>query len=132
MKILLTLLCLGVLVGCTTSRKQPIDVSREKDLGQFVGKTVVVRGKVTNTKCPYINGIDMWELERLRGEVVEATGLLESWTVTTEDIRKKEEEFGGPFAHRGPGTFFRLKNMKYRLIAEQTPAGDHLKAPPEE
>ncbi len=131
MKRLLTLFCLGVLVGCTTSPKQSIDVSREKNLGQFVGRMVVVRGKVTNTKCPYINGIDMWELERLRGKVVEATGLLESWTVTTEDIRKKEEKFG-IFQHRGPGIFFRLKNMKYRLIAEQTPAGDRQKAPPEE
>ncbi|KKL04882.1 hypothetical protein LCGC14_2611610 [marine sediment metagenome] len=68
--------CLGVLVGCTTSPKQSIDVSREKNLGQFVGRMVVVRGKVTNTKCPYINGIDMWELERLRGKVVEATGAM--------------------------------------------------------
>ena len=122
MKILLATLCVIGLVGCTTVSVEQADVSDVKDLCPFVGQMIVVRGRVTNTRCPYVNGIDVWELYAHRGKIVEATGLLKSRTVTREDIRNREKELGGPYANRGPGTFFSLKNVRYKVIAETDPA----------
>ncbi|MEJ6570543.1 MAG: hypothetical protein QNL01_12220 [Akkermansiaceae bacterium] len=103
-------------IGDTTGTREKIDISDSDNLDSYVGRFVVVRGVVTQTKCPYIHGIDMWDLHNLRGKLVEATGILESWTVTEEDVERSRKNM---IAHRGPGTFYRLKNMKYKQVAEQ-------------
>ncbi len=96
--------------------ENPIDITNEPSLLPFVGKFILVRGIVTNTKCPSIHGIDMWELENYRGKLIEAEGIIESWVESEEDIKIKNKKL---IANRGPGRFFRLKNLKYKEITEQ-------------
>ncbi len=111
-----SLIILFIIIATTfqVRAEDQIEISNESNLIPFIGKSVRVRGIVTNTKCPSINGIDLWELNEYRGKLIEAEGMLYSWVESEEDIIKKNKEF---IAHRGPGRFYRLEKLKFKVVA---------------
>lgn len=87
------------------------------DLEQFVGKLITIRGKVSNTKIPQIEGIDV-DIEALflnEEDVCFAIGILTKTVVKPEDVDNR-------IANRGAGTFYSLnenppgKLAKARLV----------------
>jgi len=93
-------------------------VTNQSDLDLYLGKVITIRGKVTNTKIPTIIGVDVRsDAPDLRGDIGEATGTLRKWTVTQEELEQtiKEE---GMIPNRGPGTFYRLKEVTSNLTAQ--------------
>jgi hypothetical protein len=94
-------------------------ITREDQLDAHVGEVVTVRGKVTNTKVPTILGADVAlgdpDLRSRRGE---ATGILERYVVTQEELDALTAEMGGPFQNRGPGTFYRLRDEETNETAQ--------------
>jgi hypothetical protein len=90
-------------------------VSSPSDLPHLVDRRVVLVGVVSSdTKCPYLLGVDMWELDEYRGQKMRVTGILRQSIITEADIRETERQLGGPFAHRGAGTFYHLDDMHYQ------------------
>ena len=41
------------------------------------------------------------------------SGILRQTVVTQAQIEGEERRMGGPFANRGPGTFYHLEQLKY-------------------
>jgi len=112
--------CLLALFGCTqvadNSSQIPV-VTEHSDLERHVGKVITIRGRVTNTKIPSIIGVDVESDDPdLRGEIAEATGVLQKWTVTEQQLEETIEKHGMT-ANRGAGTFYRLKeaNSNYMV-----------------
>jgi len=92
-------------------------LTNQSDLDLYVGKVITIRGKVTNTKIPTIIGVDVRsDAPDLRGEIGEATGTLNKWTVTKEGLEQTIKE-KGMFSNRGTGTFYRLKEVSSNLTA---------------
>ena len=90
-------------------------------LGTHVGQTVTLRGVVTNTKIPTILGVDVQSDDPdLRGQLAEATGVLQRWVVTPESLAELQRN--GPVANRGTGTFYRLKAPASDYTAAVRPA----------
>ena len=87
----------------------PTESATASDLEQRVGQKVVLEGIVTNTKCPQIQGVDVWGLEDYREQRVRVSGVLRKSVVTEADIDPL-------VANRGPGTFYSLDDMKYELL----------------
>ena len=79
------------------------------DLEQRVGQRVVLEGIVSNTKCPQIQGVDVWGLEDYRGQRVRVSGVLRKLVVTEADIDPT-------IANRGAGTFYSLDHLEYGLL----------------
>jgi hypothetical protein len=91
--------------------------SRPPDLEQRVGQKVVLEGVVSASKCPQVQGVDVWELEDYRGQKVRVTGVLRKEVVTQAQIDALKTPDGFPlFATRGPGTFYSLGELKYELL----------------
>lgn len=94
-------------------------ITREDQLDAHVGELVTVRGEVTNTKWPTILGVDIASDDPdLRGRQGEATGILERYVVTQEELEALTAEMGGPFQNRGPGTFYRLRDEQSNETAQ--------------
>jgi hypothetical protein len=90
----------------------PVVMADPARLEAAVGQSVTIRGVVSNTKIPTILGVDVEsEAPDLRGSVGSATGILEKRTVTQAAI-DREIAAHGQFAHRGPGTFYRLADPR--------------------
>jgi len=114
MRFVLAILFAG---GCTSDPKEadvgagkprPIQVTRRDQLDGSLGKLVTLEGEVARTKIPTILGVDVRsDSPDLRGKWAMATGVLKKWVVTQEDLGR-ELAAKGVFAHRGPGTFYRL------------------------
>jgi hypothetical protein len=110
------ILCLAV-AACAEHRpetvsatKEPaaIVITRRADLDAAVGKRVTLEGVVSNTKIPTILGVDVVsDNPDLRGKMARASGILHRTTVTREAL-DREIAKRGMFAHRGPGTYYRL------------------------
>jgi hypothetical protein len=105
------------LVVCSCGQDDPAAgsppvITREDQLDAHVGELVTVRGTVTDTKWPTILGVDVASGDPdLRGRQGEATGMLERYVVTQEELDALTAEMGGPFQNRGPGTFYRLRDQ---------------------
>jgi hypothetical protein len=101
------------LLGCQPSVSSPSVAPAQSaaatDLPQRVGQRIVLEGIVTNTKCPQIQGVDVWGLEDYRGQRVRVSGVLRKSIVTAADIDPM-------VANRGAGTFYSLDDMKYELL----------------
>lgn len=75
------------------------------ELDTYVGQLVTIRGEVSNSKIPTIMGVDIQsDSPDLRGQIAEATGILQRYFVTPEDVENAN------YAHRGAGVFYRLKD----------------------
>ena len=113
------LLCCLLLTGCVhTSTQSQTVVTSPKQLRSLVGRPVELIGVVSNTKCPYVQGVDIWELDGYRGRTVRVTGILRQSVVTQADIDALPHTPDGRVmvAHRGPGTFYSLEGMKFEVI----------------
>lgn len=89
---------------------QPPVLTLREQLDAHVDELVTLRGEVSNSKVPTIVGVEVGSDDPdLRGEEAEATGVLVRWTVTQAQLDAAIAE-RGMFAHRGPGTFYRLRN----------------------
>ena len=128
--ILLLVLCAGTALADEAS--QPGDSFRPQvlnftpplltkgtDLDRYVGRVVVVRGELSNTKIPTILGIDVaCPDDKLRGKDAYAVGILTKWTITQEELNKAFQA-SGPIASRGAGTTYVLYHS---LSGTQAPA----------
>jgi hypothetical protein len=101
-------------VGCQASNELdtgPIILTDPSEVMVHIGEIVTIRGVVTNSKIPQIIGVDVHsENPDLRGTLAEATGVLNSWTVTKAQLEESDRLYG-PIANRGPGLFVRLKAL---------------------
>lgn len=98
----IALVCLAF--GCTSQPQRPPVLTNAAQLDAHVGELVTIRGEFMNTKIPTIIGVDVRSYNPdLHGQQAEATGVLQRWVVTPEEID------GGP--NRGPGVFYRLKDQ---------------------
>ncbi len=93
-----------------------VRVTSPAEYAQLVGKRVELAGVVTQSRVPQILGVDVPELENYRGQNVKVTGILRQTDVTQAQIDEEERRAGGKFAHRGPGTFYHLDELRYELL----------------
>lgn len=124
MRIFIFTTLLIILVGCTHQRAPesivPTVLTSQDQLEQNIGAIVKIVGVVTNTKIPQIMGVDIRSDDPdLRGEMAMAIGVLESWSVSESDIEEMNAEH---VAHRGPGVFYRLKEVASNYRAQVQPA----------
>lgn len=92
----------------TASAPRPTVITRPSQRDTHVGRLVTLRGVVANTKIPTLVGVDVAsDAPDLRGKPAEATGILRRRVVTRAQLEERLKK-AGMFAHRGPGTFYRL------------------------
>jgi len=107
------LISAACLLGCQNRASSPAVSSAQSpataDLQRRVGQRVVLEGVLTNTKCPQVQGVDVWGLEDYRGQRVRVSGVLRKSVVTEADVDPL-------VANRGAGTFYSLHGMKYELL----------------
>lgn len=117
MKTLLVCLLTCFLVGCNaTTQRQPAVLTSADQVDDHVGEIVTIRGEVSNTKIAMIIGVDVQSSNPdLRGQRAEATGLLRCYVVTTEQVANAK------YANRGPGVFYRLKDVDSDYVAPVRP-----------
>lgn len=89
-----------------TALQSTIVLTKVAELDEYVGQLVTIRGEVADSKIPTIIGVDVRSFDPdLRGQLAEATGILQRHVVTPEDIAEAN------YANRGPGVFYRLKDQ---------------------
>ena len=115
MKFIPSCLVMLALCGCQhpKSTEGGVRPSSASEYPNLVGQRVELVGVVTQTKCPQILGVDLWELEEYRGRKMRVSGILRQSVVTQAQIEDTERRMGGSFANRGPGTFYHLEDLKY-------------------
>jgi hypothetical protein len=97
-----------IFCGCAKDPEQLqiLVLTSQDQLDEHIGEVVIIRGFVLNTKIPTILGVDVEsDSPDLRDEMAEATGLLERYTVTEEEIAKAD------YATRGAGDYYRLEDI---------------------
>ena len=111
-----TVFSLCLLVFCfyasviTADSHVPV-ITSQMNIDAYIGQVISIKGEVANTKIPTIFGIDVKsDSPNLRGKVGIATGILEKWIITGEELERRMEE-KGMFPHRGPGVYYRLKEV---------------------
>jgi len=93
-------------------------INGKSQVDEHVGELVAIEGVVSNTKIPTILGVDVSsDSPDLRGERAAAVGVLHKWTVTQEELDAQIAE-RGVFAHRGPGTYYRLVDPETGATAQ--------------
>ncbi|MEM1028661.1 MAG: hypothetical protein AAGJ38_11305 [Planctomycetota bacterium] len=112
-------LCFLILIqGCQIrTPEQSVAVSPERivltdyrQVPNYVGIWVTVEGEVSQRKIAGIIGVEIdanFDGEDMRGRLAQASGILETWTVTQKELDSAYAKHGA-FANRGPGQFFRL------------------------
>ena len=80
---------------------------------KYVGKKIEVIGVVTNTKCPMVEGNDVWDLHEYREKKVRVRGILRKTVVTKEDIDRQNKD---GIAHRGAGKFYSFGKMEFEVV----------------
>ena len=117
MKTLLVCLLTCFLMGCNaTTQRQPTVLTSPDQLDDHVGEIVTIRGEVSNTKIPMIIGVDVHSYNPdLRGQRAKATGVLRRYVVTAEQVTNAN------YANRGPGVFYRLKDVDSDYVAPVRP-----------
>ena len=118
MRILVAIALLIFAIGCTPSEhEKTVRVTSHEQLSSLVGKRVELIGVVSeDTKCPYVHGVDLWELESYRGKTVRVRGRLNQQVVTREQLDEDEKQTD-MVANRGAGTFYSLDKMTFEVIA---------------
>jgi hypothetical protein len=97
-------------------------ITRSADLEAAVGKQVSLQGTVENSRIATLVGVDVEsESPDLRGQPAIASGVLERVVVSQEDI-DREVARHGQFAHRGPGTTYRLIDSATGRLAQVRPS----------
>lgn len=86
--------------------KVPV-VTDNRELSDFDGRLVAIRGIVSNTKVPTVIGVDVRVDDKLRGREAYAIGILRRSEVTQEQLDAEFAERGA-FATRGPGVYYTL------------------------
>ena len=100
------------------SARIPI-ITQAGELGAHLGKRIVIRGTVANTKIPTILGVDVQSDDPdLRGQQAEAEGVLAKSVISQAELDAKIAKIG-MFAHRGPGTFYRIVDPCVRVLLER-------------
>ena len=98
-----------------------IIITSPDQLEAAVGLPVILRGVVVNSKIPTLLGVDIESSSPdLRGRPAIASGWLKKRVVTQEAL-DAETRIRGPFAHRGPGTFYRLVDADGHIVQVQAP-----------
>lgn len=93
----------------------PIVITKSVDLEPYVGKEITIKGLVTNTKIPTINGVDVSSYQPdMRNQHAEAKGILEKWVV-------KPSKNDSEVTRRGPGTYYRLVDPVTGELAKALP-----------
>jgi hypothetical protein len=96
-------------------------LTRHAQLDAHLNELVTLRGEVSNSKIPTLLGVDVSSDEPdLRGQEAEATGVLVRWKVTQQELDAAIAEHG-MFQHRGPGTFYRLREPESDADAQVRP-----------
>jgi hypothetical protein len=116
MRLLSTIILLTVtLCACQHPNRaaRVVRASSPSEYPGLVGQRIELVGVVTQTKCPQILGVDLWELEEYRGRRMRVTGILRQSVETQAQIEEAQRRMGGVFANRGPGTFYYLDGLKY-------------------
>ncbi|MEM9914942.1 MAG: hypothetical protein AAF911_08275 [Planctomycetota bacterium] len=112
------LLSLSLIHGCRLPvPEQSIGVMPDRlvlrdpsEVLNFVGVWVTLEGEVSRSKIAQINGVDInadFDGRDMRGRYAQASGILETWTVTQDQLDRAYADNRG-FVNRGPGQFFRL------------------------
>ncbi len=110
MRAALVALCL---LGCG----EAMVITRPAELDAAVGKTVTLRGTVSNTKIATLAGADVdSDAPDLRGRAAEASGVLERVVVTQAGLDATIAA-QGQIPNRGAGTFYRLIDPRTRTLA---------------
>ncbi len=107
------MICFAILfILSIICRSQTIPVITDKSqLDSYVGKFVIIKGLVTNTKIPTILGVDISSDNHfLKGKYAKAEGLLIKWTIKPEDTDSFSQS-------RNPGIYYRLKETDSDLNA---------------
>ena len=91
-------------------------LTEAEQLPQHVGQVVSLRGAVALARVPTLLGVDVDAANLKDGQMAIATGRLEKSVVTMVEIQERTRKEGA-FAHRGPGTFFRLMDPKTSQLA---------------
>ena len=116
-KISISLFILYIFAGYCNSQEVRFDAKIEiiessEQLDKYVGKSITIKGAVTNTKIPTIMGIDILSDDpNLRGKLGVATGILQKTVFTEDEIDKYA-------ANRGAGTFYKLMNPDTNFAAQ--------------
>jgi len=98
---------------------KPILITSADQLEAAVGLPVLLRGVVVNSKIPTLLGVDIESSSPdLRGQRATASGWLKKRVVTQEAL-DAEMKVRGEFAHRGPGTFYRLVDANGHIVQVQ-------------
>jgi len=105
--------CLIMMLPACSSTQRSVVITEASQISDYVGEIVTIRGVVSNTKIPRILGVDVASHDPdLCGTEAEATGVLERWMVTKEQIQEIN------FAHRGPGVFFRVRDFESHHVSQ--------------
>ena len=111
------LVALSMLFVCAFASAQTPALFRITDASQrkeHVGQQVELIGIVSDTRCPQLLGVDLWELEDYRGRRVRVVGVLRQFTVTQEQLDEARRT-GREVASRGAGTFYRLEDAHFEV-----------------
>ncbi len=97
----------------------PILITSRDQVDAAVGKLVTVQGEFCYSKIQLILNVDVDGYD-LGPDVktATATGVLRKSVWTKESLEAEEKRLGGPFAHRGPGTFYHLDDPAARRLAK--------------
>ena len=109
-------LCGFILVAC--SREPAVRVLSPEQLDSLVGRRVELVGIVTNAVAPQILGIDLWGMEKLAGQRVRVSGVLQRTVITrtgpdTSRAVDSAPDDPMPLVFREPGTYYRLQRLSY-------------------
>jgi len=110
--------CVCLLCGC--GREAVVRVSSPAQLDGLVGFRVELVGVVTNGPAPQVMGVDLWGLEKLVGQRVRVSGLLQRTVIrrTGPDTSEAVDSAPGdpmPLSFRAPGNYYRLQHLRYGI-----------------
>lgn len=107
------LLGITALLGCAGhTHRYPILITQPTEVADHVGKVVLLRGVVTNSKIPTINGVEVDAPKYPEPDrVVEVMGRLDRYR-----IESSSDEL--PVATRPPGVYYRLVDTSTGKLIE--------------
>jgi hypothetical protein len=115
--------CLCFLLTWTCGCEPKVmEITSATRLDPLVGKQVELVGTVGGGKVPQLYGVDLWGMEKHRGQRVRACGVLQR-TVLMEgsgDTGQGKDSGTDGFAPpvlRDAGTYYRLQDMKVQRIS---------------
>ena|SRR5213592_2052898 len=97
-----------------------VRITSAKELDSLVGQQVELVGIVSSDPVPQIHGVDVYGLERLRGQRVRAFGILQRTEYVQDGIDFGHVKDTGGEVPRAPvfrkwGTYYRLQHLKFEI-----------------